>query len=629
MSFREINLEIMLRGTVLAIIEFLFPQGIPTVNQFAQENSIAASTFRRAAQWLLGLLPGLLQSRRPGPQAADETAAPERQEALQKLEALKLWLVENRAPTEKNNCYGGEAKQRLTHLSEEIQAARIMSFKEIAEFLGMAERQLQRIRREVEKAGGGAPAPASRRPRQSQELAEEIQQLIGDIQATGDSRNPYCATDIKRILEANYKDRLKEFHGSETLALDTVTKYMKQAKEKPAREHPRGNFHYSQPFQQVAIDTLHLKFFGMTFYLITVFELAGRLNLLTRVFLKENTEAVVSIIEESLVKFPSVEAAIIDRGTPYLNEEVKKLFEKHGKLRIVAPPSTPTAKAAGERHFSTLREVFEPALASVFSANPLWGREKLAKLMEFGVTVFQSLYHQIPQEGIDGKSPAERIRDFDPVKACEARLGLFKRSLDSEPVEEFARQLDQRFQFPGGEEETVSRLRQFGTRVLRRAAEKVAPYMGPPFPEWMHDPLGLLAAKAHALQESETKEYLANELRQEEEKKRKEQAGEKQALLQQEARKREENPERFVDSTLERLVTYSESNFRGGANLMATRLKELLRAFSVKLGVAFESEVNRLKARIRQFSENGTVREAVSQMVESLVQEINRERGVY
>ena len=113
MCFRRIKPEIMLKGTILATIEFLFPGGIPTVNQFSQENSVAASTLRRAAQWLLGLLPMLLASRRPGPQPADETATPERQEALQKLEALKLWLVENRAPTEKNNCYGGEAKQRL------------------------------------------------------------------------------------------------------------------------------------------------------------------------------------------------------------------------------------------------------------------------------------------------------------------------------------------------------------------------------------------------------------------------------------------------------------------------------------------------------------------------------------
>jgi len=156
MCFRKIDQEIMLKGTILATVDFLFPDGIPTVNQFSQENSVAASTFRRAAQWILGVLPGLLASRRPGPQSADESATPERQEALQKLEALKLWLVENRAPTEKNNCYGGAAKQRLAHLSGEIQSAGIMSFNEIAEFLGLDERHLQRIRQEVKEAGGPA-----------------------------------------------------------------------------------------------------------------------------------------------------------------------------------------------------------------------------------------------------------------------------------------------------------------------------------------------------------------------------------------------------------------------------------------------------------------------------------------
>jgi len=431
-----------------------------------------------------------------------------------------------------------------------------------------------------------------------------------------------------RIIEANYKDRLKEFHDSETIALDTVTKYMKQAKEKPEREHPRGKFQYPQPFQQVALDTMHLKFFGMTFYFITVFELAGRLNLLTRVFLKENTAAVVSIIEECLAKYPSVEAALIDRGKPYLNDEVKKLLAEHGKLRIVAPPAEPTAKAACERHFSTIRDVIEPALASVFVTDPGWEREKLVKVLELGVMVFQSLYHQLPQEGIDGKSPAERIRDFDPVKACAASMALFKRSLEAEPVEEFARQLYQQFQFSEGEEETVSRLRQFGTRALRRAAEKVAPYMGPPFPKWMYDPLGFLAAKAHDIHDSYTREYMASDLRQEEEKRRKQAAEEKKVKLQREGKEREENAERFVDSVLERLVRYSGSKFRGGVNIMANRLKELLRAVARNLGVAFVSEVNRLKARIQQFTATATVQAAVCRIVDGLVQEISFEKGI-
>ena len=49
---------------------------------------------------------------------------------------------------------------------------------------------------------------------------------------------------------------------------------------------------YPEPFQQVAIDTSHFKVFGFTFYLITILEIGARLNLVTRVFLRENTEAV-------------------------------------------------------------------------------------------------------------------------------------------------------------------------------------------------------------------------------------------------------------------------------------------------------------------------------------------------
>jgi transposase-like protein len=627
MSFRVINLDIMLRGTILATLEKLFPAGIPSLNQFSKESGVEPSTFRRAALDLLDLLPEFLASRRPGPQPADEGVTPERQVALEKLEALKLWLVENRAPTKINDCYSGEAKQRIAHLSEEIQSAKIMSFMEIAEFLGMDERQLQRIRQEVKEAAGGAPAPESRRPHATQELAPQIQQLIGDIQSTGDSRDPYNATDIKRIIEAKYKVQLKEYHSAETISLDTVTKYMKKVKEEPAREHPRGNFNYPQPFQQVTLDTMHLKFFGMTFYFITVFELAGRLNLLTRVFLKESTEAVLSVIEESLTKYPSVEAAIIDRGTPYLNDEVKKLLVERGKLRLVAPPAEPTAKAAGERHFLTMREAIEPALASVFPTEPGWEREKLVKVLEFGVMIFQNLYHRIPQEGIDGKSPAERIENFDPAKACAASLALFNRSLDMEPAEEFARQLHQRFQLPGSEADTVSSLRQFGTRALRLAAEEVAPHLGPPVAKWIKEPLGFLAARAHEIRQNEVKEYLVQDMRQMEERHRRAEAEASKIKIQEEAREREENPERFVDSVLERLVTYRASRFPGGIKFMVRELKARLQALSGKLGAAFASEVNRLKTRIRHFTANVTVEAEVNRIIDGLVQEISVEKG--
>jgi hypothetical protein len=250
-------------------------------------------------------------------------------------------------------------------VAEEIHRRHSLSFAEIAEVLELNERQLRRIREEVRDSGGEAPAPKSRRPHATQDLAYEVQVLIKDIQASGDSRHPYTALDVKRIIEKNYTERLRKYHGSETISEDTVRKYMETEVDLKKREHPRGSYVYPEPFQQVAIDTSYFKVFGFTFYLITIFEIGARLNLVTRVFLRENTQAVVSTLEEYLERFKGIGVVVIDRGSPYLNEVVKNLLEEHGKVRLVCPPATPTAKAACERHFHTLKPVLLAALQRV------------------------------------------------------------------------------------------------------------------------------------------------------------------------------------------------------------------------------------------------------------------------
>ena len=415
MCYQHIPVDHMIRGTVLAIVDLLFPSGAPTPEEYARESGVSLSSFRRAAKWLLGLLPEILRNRRPGPQKK-EFDRDVREEALRKLEDLRAFLKANRSDTEKNDCYSVEAKQRIASIAEEIASAGTLSFAEIAKFLGLNERQLYRIRTEVKETGGD-PEPKSRRPKNTTELCEEIQRLIRNIEASGDSKHPYTAADITRILKKNYKAQLLEHHGSETISPTTVAKYMVakgEAKEEKKKDHPRGKFHYPEPFQQVAIDTSHFKLFGRVFYLITVFELGGRLNLQTRVFLRENTEAVVSVVEESFEKYGAIEAMVIDRGTPYLNAEVKAILEKHGKYRVVAPPATPTAKAAAERHFRTVKEVLRPAVEETFPEDPGWEPEQVARALELAIAVFQRMYHHIPQEGIDGKTPAERCQEFDP-----------------------------------------------------------------------------------------------------------------------------------------------------------------------------------------------------------------------
>ena len=117
--------------------------------------------------------------------------------------------------------------------------------------------------------------------------------------------------------------------------------------------------------------------------------------------MREDTEAVVSVIEEFLTRFPGIQVAVFDRGTPYLNETVRALLESHGRYRLVCPPDTPTAKAPVERHFFTLKSAIRTVVETVFPDDPHWPLEKMAKALELATAVFAHLYHRIPQEGID------------------------------------------------------------------------------------------------------------------------------------------------------------------------------------------------------------------------------------
>jgi transposase-like protein len=608
----------MIRGTILATMEMLFPTGIPSLKDFAQAEGAAPSTFRRSAEWLLGLLPGIFDARRPGPQTA-ELELEKRAETVQQLEDLRSWLLEKRSATEKNVCYSPEAKQRIAAAVERVLTPGALGLGEIARTLQIDARQLRRIREDVKEAGGQAPQPKSRRPQKTGKLAAEIQKLIDDIVRSADSRRPYGPMDVKRILEKNYKEDLEKHHGGQAIALSTVSKYMGMEEPKAKEEHPRGSFIYPQPFQEVAIDTSNFQFFGRTFYLITVFELGGRLNLLTRVFLREDTRAVVSVLEEFLGKFPGLAVVVIDRGTPYLNEEVKRILNDHGRLRLVCPPATPTAKAACERHFLTLKDVLRPALEKVFPQDPGWEPGKVTKVLEMGIAVFQDLYHRIPQEGIDGKSPEERAGEFDPVKACARMADLFQRSIESEPADEYARHLHQRFQLPGNPEETVKALKHFGTHCLRKLCRVVEPYMGPPFPDWMYDPLGYLAAKAHDIWEKDRAAFQAGKLQEAKEKEARVLA--KKEEEERAAREKEsgEHPERLVDGALKTLGIA----LKIGAGIGRSRqyLREILVSLSRQMKGAFLGEVERLRGRIRTITEDSRARQGLERFLDEFVGE--------
>jgi hypothetical protein len=631
MCFRKLAIDHIVKGTLLAIVYKLFPERIPTVSEFAKETGIAPSTFSRAADWLLGLLPGIFSRRRPGPSTRQEEAEkpPESlQEAKKELDDLRLWL-KKRAEAEreerkrsgkknpqepKNKCYDGETKKRITEAAERIQAAKVMTYEKIAAEIDMDPRHLSRIRGEVKEAGGEAPEKESRRPKTSETLHRKIQILIAFIEITADSRKPYGATAIKRILEKNYKDRLEAHHGRPTIAEDTVKKYMgRKPPEDEPREHPRGSYVYPEPFQVVALDTSYFKVFGFTYYMITVLEMGGRLNLITRVFLRENAEAVVSVIEEFLARFPGVQVAVMDRGTPYLNEEVKALLESHGRYRLVCPPETPTAKAAIERHFLTLKTAIRQAVEAVFPQDPGWSLERMAKTLELAVAVFAAMYHRIPQEGIDGKTPAERALVFDPVRACARQAALFEHALNSEPSDEFVRHIHQFFQFPWEEKKTVGTLRQFSTRVLRKLLEEEKKVLGPPFPETIHEPLDYLASRAREVRNKLWAAFFSEQWQTAD-------AEEQRERQEQERREERENPEAHVDGMLRALVTSVRN--RHGVSASIRFMREVLVSLAGTMGGFFTHEIKRLKRGVSRLCENARVVTEVMRILDEIAADL-------
>jgi hypothetical protein len=345
----------------------------------------------------------------------------------------------------------------------------------------------------------------------------------------------------------------------------------------------------------VALDTSYFELFGFTFYMITVLELGGRLNLITRVFLRENTEAVVSVIEEFLERYPGIQVAVIDRGTPYLNETVKTLLESHGRYRLVCPPDTPTAKAAIERHFRDLKSTIRQAIETVFPEDPQWPLERMAKALELASAVFASLYHRIPQESIDGKSPAERTQNFDPVRACARQAALFEHALNAEPSDEYVRHIHRFFQFPWEEKKTVGKLRQFPTKVLRKLLDEEKKVLGPPFPDSIHKPLEYLAARAREIRNKLWMAFYSEEWQKADTKEQREQQ-------EKEYSEERENPEVHVDGMLRALITSVRN--RHAVSTSIRFMREVLENLAGRMGGYFAREIERLKRCVGELCKN-------------------------
>ena len=228
----------MIRGTILATMEMLFPAGTPSLKEFAQVEG------RRRVHLpaLGGLAPGspsrdFFEARLPGPRAPESSGAGE----------------EGRGGPGTGGSPHLAPREMLRDREEQLLQPRGQATdrRHGEQHPDRGDVGLRRDRRdppdrwtstpedphEVDKAHGEAPQPKSRRPHNTGKIAEEIQKLIDDVVRSADTRRPYRPMDVKRILEKNYQDDLEKHHGGESIALSTVSKYMGQEEPKAKEEH--------------------------------------------------------------------------------------------------------------------------------------------------------------------------------------------------------------------------------------------------------------------------------------------------------------------------------------------------------------------------------------------------------
>jgi hypothetical protein len=260
-----------------------------------------------------------------------------------------------------------------------------------------------------------------------------------------------------------------------------------------------------------------------------------------------------------------------------------------------------------------LKAELKQAVSTVFTEDPRWLPAITAKALELAAAVFAGMYHRIPQEGIDGKSPAERAEAFDPVRAAARQADLFRRALNGEPSDEYARHLHVLFQLPGEVKETVATLRMFPTRILRQLVDRVKDVMGPPCAESIYDPIGFLAARARELNVAAWKKANAEAWREAE--------AERESQEQDRQRQDEsQRPEAHVDGMLRTLVQTVRSPH--ALSVTVTYMRELLHRLAASMGGFFATEIERLKARATELARSAVIAERVTTILDELAAEV-------
>jgi hypothetical protein len=149
--------------------------------------------------------------------------------------------------------------------------------------------------------------------------------------------------------------------------------------------------------------------------------------------------------------------------------------------------------------------------------------------------------------------------------------------------------------------------------------------MGPPFPDWIYDPRGYLAAKAREIWEKDEPVFLKEMQRQEQEKRARAAAQQEAEDRAAQEREYEEHPERHVDRAIRTLgISFK---IGGGIKRSGEFLGDLLVSLSRQMKDAFTGEVERLKGRIPALIDGVRERQGVERFLEEFLGEWKAQNG--
>jgi len=474
MSYRKASPADQATLFCLSVVRARWGHQVPSLSQAAGELGVSRRQAARLRGRFLDPLVALIENtNRPGPRRSggQAKAAGRRMALLTALLALARGVIVAAG-------IAGLAPDLRAQLVRAIAGLRTqhgLAYEEVALQVGLCARTLRRWRSELRE--GLALAPKSRAPKNPHgKVPAELAQAIALFAALHASDS---LAHLHRRFVREQPDRCAK-HGHPKLSYGAFRRCARRSRNEadPAGHTPRRGRDDPDkiPLRALALmDTSDLTCFGFPFQLIPFMEAHSRSIFAHQLCDRETAAKVQQVLTEGAARTGGVLGLRVDRGTPYLAQVTVAAAGEQGIDLRVARAHTPTDKATIERFFLTIKG----ALNDVFSCLDLrsgpgdleW-RKTLARTIASAVIAgyLRWGYPFIPQPHIDGRFPAERLRDAPPAGPDTISQILDRRAQHHEHARTVAGELHDHYGFRWSMKRWLQAVRAYRAEDLREAA---------------------------------------------------------------------------------------------------------------------------------------------------------------